>query len=281
MTNAVFYTVTGDYSHFQNMAVSIYSLIKNYNSKEKLTIIVLSDYVPINYWGCLVRFPDLMGKEQIVIELWEPPKEKEFFKDVKLFGYNTIIFWRLFLPYDFSWFDRILYIDTDTVICDDISQVLMVDMGDNIIAGVEDFDISIVKYDFFVEERRDFQDATREGYINAGLLMFDTAKCQKACSREQMLDAAIEAAKEYYFSEQTLLNVLFQGKIFHLPLRWNFQLKVNGNYDDSRLQEAMTDMGLIHYLTKPWSTLNTARKEDMIYFDYFYDMKSLLVGVEF
>ena len=59
-------------------------------------------------------------------------------------------FYRLFMPAIFSQYDKMLYLDSDTIVCKDLSQLYNNDI-DNFYAGVIKEPISYLEYNTFFD----------------------------------------------------------------------------------------------------------------------------------
>lgn len=148
---------------------------------------------------------------------------------------------------------RLIYIDSDTLVLGDISDLETIDMGKNIIAMVED---SVV-YKFKNKYIGLKEDAP---YFNAGFVMFDMKKWIANDITNKIKDHLINIRSSYANHEQDILNVVLKGKIKRLDPKYNFQpmhavytpkqyfrvYKRKNYYTDKELIDAKNDIRIYH-----------------------------------
>lgn len=101
----------------------------------------------------------------------------------------------------FKDYTRILSIDDDTIVMDNISSLWDTDLKGNYCAGVIDLGIR------------------RPNYFNAGVILMDLEALRKDGITQRMIDLL---NREYrMFIDQDALNECCDGKILELPLRYN------------------------------------------------------------
>lgn len=123
---------------------------------------------------------------------------------------------RLFLPelLDSS-IDRLLYLDSDTIVDGKLDELVEIPMGDYPAAMVRD---SLVR---FHKLRLGF--AREESYFNSGVILFDMKRWREEKCSERIAAHVKEVRAHYPSPDQDLLNVVCRGKIMTLPPRYNFQ----------------------------------------------------------
>ena len=108
--------------------------------------------------------------------------------------------------------DTILYLDSDTIVCGDISEILNVDITNNPIACAYD---SVA-----------FANARTIGtpvYYNAGVTYYNVKMWKEPGFFEAMLEHLYKNVENYPDNDQRLLNDYFRGQIKVLPMKFNFQ----------------------------------------------------------
>ncbi len=167
--------------------------------------------------------------------------------------YTRSTYYRLFIPDMYPEYDRALYIDSDTVILGDVSQVLDTPLGDALVGAChEQVMIQTEVYGNYVEQ---VCGVDRHSYFNAGVLLINCA----AHRREGMLARFCELLAEYSFrvtQDEDYLNVLCAGRVLWLPQGWNTQVY-------GTLPVPPEEMRLIHYImtAKPWHYEDCRLKE--------------------
>ena len=158
--------------------------------------------------------------------------------------YTNTIYYRFFIPALFPEYDKIIYLDCDIILNEDIAKLFNVDLKDNILAAVPEEVMSSVP--LFGEYSEEFLDVPREKYFNSGILVINTKKY-----REFDIEGGfIDMLKKHKFEvapDQDYLNVLCAGKVFYLDTGWNKTPICNPIFND-------IDLKLIHFKLnyKPW-----------------------------
>ena len=125
------------------------------------------------------------------------------------FGYNRL-FLTEFVP---DTVDRLLYLDSDTVIEGPLDELWNVDFGDDYLAGVDDCLSSTY---------RKIVDLKEGGtYINSGVLMVNLKKWREDNILEVFLKTLKDNNGYFVFNEQSILNSVFSGRIKIMHQKFN------------------------------------------------------------
>ncbi len=150
--------------------------------------------------------------------------------------------------------ERVIYIDSDTIVVDSLLKLWNIDIGSKPIAGCAD--------EGGVTQSIRLKLPLSHKYFNAGVMIFNLAELRKS----KMLDGAAdlyEARKnEIILQDQDLLNIMFCNQTYILPIKWNINngmfgyLYVRPSYSVDDAREGMLDPGIIHFSGrfKPWDT---------------------------
>ncbi len=151
--------------------------------------------------------------------IWRPVKSEENpFRSHDYSRWSPVIFYRLFACNIFKDVDKMLYLDSDTLICGDLIDLYNTDISQYAIGGirdmapVEDLTHPNGKYvhDFMTEHLHS------DIYINSGVVLINMAKMAS------MMDDMLRVDVKLTYPDQDILNIAFDGKIKTLPLRYNF-----------------------------------------------------------
>lgn len=110
--------------------------------------------------------------------------------------------------------DRILYIDPDTFILNDISAFYNVAFGDNFYVGCG----HLQPFVNFVNTAR-LQMSPHSTYINAGVLMINLTALRAFFAPNEIFDYVQKHAARLYLADQDVLNALYDGRILALDAR--------------------------------------------------------------
>ena len=124
---------------------------------------------------------------------------------------------------------NVAHFDIDMLFNDDVSKILDLDLGDNLIAAVAEYG----KGDRHVDSAiwgTGIVPPEVERYFNTGTLVFNTVKCRAERTWEKLLEwyRANYAIAERI--EQDAWNALYHDRVMLLPLRWNFHDRLMRSY---------------------------------------------------
>lgn len=172
-------------------------------------------------------------------------------KYISLNTYYRLLMLRLLPP----GLNKILYLDSDIVVCSSLKDLWEIQMDNYCIAGVSD--------EGGVLQARRLYPYAGPDYINAGVLMFNIAQINM-----QYPDMFIACAEQYYrhrniitLQDQDILNLTFRDSIRVLPLKWNVSSRMftyndlEHVYSVDMATKAINSPGILHYTDskKPWN----------------------------
>ena len=155
--------------------------------------------------------------------------------------------------------DKVIYLDSDVIVCDDILKLWNIDLGDNLVGGALD--------EGGVVQCRRLCLSPNSNYFNAGITVFNLKKmrAQIADPMKLYLDTFYKHRECITLQDQDILNLAFNGHIYTLPLKWNVNGRIfepnelDHKYSQKDIDEALSDLGIIHYTDrkKPWKVQAT------------------------
>lgn len=244
MTVPVFYSISDDFTPYA--AVSLHSLVKHADPKRDYTVTFLHQGLSQDHEQALAAY----NRDNVHIkfyamsdELLKPIQDR---KENYLRGdfFAMSIFYRLFIPDLFPEYDKVVYIDSDTVLNDDIAKLYDHDLGNNLLGACTDSSIQFVEK--MLRYIKEVLTLDPKEYINSGMLVMNA----KAFREENFVDKFFSLLGRYHFDciapDQDYLNEICSGRIKYLDGRWDAMPNEN--------TEALANPGLIHYnlFFKPW-----------------------------
>jgi len=153
--------------------------------------------------------------------------------------------------------EKCIYLDVDICVLKDLSELFLIEMKNNYIAGV-------VAAGYYFNEKENCERLnlpSMRQYVNAGMLVMNLKQIRK----DNMTLKFLELSKKNYTSQdQDVLNVACYGKIITLPPKFNamiYRLKENSSllrdlYKEEDIIEANNSPYIIHYAgkEKPWNS---------------------------
>lgn len=194
-------------------AVSMVSLLENNISKETVHFFIADDGIKDNTKSQLESLVRRYDADIVYIELPDPSDLLDFpFKDRYQIGhsYPRMCIAQL-LPKDI---ERILILDSDTVVLGDLSELWNMDLENNILAGVVDcMNLKAYGKQFALEDG--------QFYCNAGMFLVDLKKWRDQHIEDEIKRTIKKHNGNVFFFEQTLMNYSCRGKILKLSPAYN------------------------------------------------------------
>ena len=238
------------------LAVAIESLV-NHSSKENnyLIKILHTDVSNVNKRKIEKYKADNISIEFVDLNYYiEKVKDKLYTRDY----YTNTTYFRLFLPELYPQYNKVLYLDSDIVILDDIAKLYNINMGDNLVAAAPDDIIQSNKvFQDYVEKVVGVSDYKH--YFNAGILLMNLDQLRKFKFQEKFL-YLLSTIKFSVAQDQDYLNRLCKGKVKLLSIAWNRMPIPN---DKIKIE----DIKILHFnfACKPWHF------EDVLYKEFFWE----------
>ncbi len=171
--------------------------------------------------------------------------------------WSNIIFLKFYIPYLIKNYDKVLYLDADAIVNNDIYNMYHIDLKDNYIGVVPD--ITLVLQDELYPDL--------ENYFNAGMILFNAKKIREEYTIEKFIEYYQNNIDICCCPEQDTFNYLFGRKILHLHPKYqyivlyDYYLKHNFMkfYQIKNKKEiSANNLTIIHYVTlTPWRYWNT------------------------
>lgn len=237
------YAVDDNYAPF--LCVSLKSIIDNVSENYFLKVFILNTGISEINKKRIVEIAeensaDIDVEYVDVADRLDGLKDKMHLRDY----YTNAIYYRIFIPSLFPQYDKVIYIDCDIVLKEDISKLYNIRLGKNIVAAVHEEAMS--SFECFGAYSEDFLGVPRMDYFNSGLLVINTEEYR----REKIETKFIELMLEHKFEvapDQDYLNVLLKGRVKYADVGWNKTPIPDKDFPDSEVK-------LIHYKLnfKPW-----------------------------
>jgi len=212
MVIPVLFCIDGNY--WQHLGVSIASLLET-NPRNVFRIIVVSasemDHAEVVKLSSLVE-PERGSIETIVYS------QAAKYQHLPTHSHLTFaMYLRLFMTeYLDQSLDKVLYLDSDIVICSDISDLWNISLEDCYLGAAPE------PYDERQREPLGF--SSTDLYINSGVMLIDLKKWRSNNVLSEILSFAQDNQHALVFSpDQDLINSVFRGKIKNIGYQWNWQ----------------------------------------------------------
>ena len=170
--------------------------------------------------------------------------------------YSKTTYYRFFIAEMFTEYDKAIYIDSDTVVPGDISELYNTDIGECWLGAChEQAMVQVDEFGTYVEK---CVGVSRHNYFNAGLMLINS----KQFREHFVLDKFIHYLGLYNFvvtQDEDYLNLICKDHVCWLDQRWNTEVFGEIPYPESEAK-------MIHYImvNKPW------HYEDCRFSEYFW-----------
>lgn len=162
---------------------------------------------------------------------------------------------------------KVIYLDSDIVVVDNIAKLWAFELGENYVAGAPD--------EAGIPHIRRLCISERHIYYNAGVMLFDLDKIRSFDALTHYLEVYFTNHDTITLQDQDILNIAYLGKSGVLPLRWNANSKLyrvnkkDTAYSKDEADKAANNPAIIHFTAKdkPWHFFNDHPLKG-VYFDY-------------
>ena len=167
-------------------------------------------------------------------------------------GFSDSACLKYYLP-DILPLERVIYVDSDTIIGDCLSDLDSTDLEGNLLGGV----ISGGMYKF-LSSKEDYFGYKSGKYINSGVLLMDLKKLREFNFFEKTSKANQILKNELKFADQDIINYLLKNKIKNLEDRFNIMTlySQDGGSISQKIDQGKN--GILHFIgdVKPWQSWN-------------------------
>ena len=262
-----------DDNYCQHISPMLYSIDKN--THEKVDVYLIYYKLKPESLEHIVRLNEVLTNVEVKIrKLKDYQYERlSLFKETKL---PTEAYFRLLLPELLPGIKRVLYLDVDMLILNDLKELYQTKLGNNVMGVVRDFPFTNDKnsWAYFL-----LGDAG-ERYFNSGMLLLNLEVMRKNNIVEKFIKFISETSQYYFLGDQDAFNVFFF-----------YDVKVLGNENNyiaenqSILEKTNFDVTIMHYCgfsdPKPWK-LNESNTSYIIpsirlYREYQREINKLMV----
>lgn len=246
-------------------AVTITSLLENNKGFDGITIYLVGDEVTAaNQQFLRDIIEGKYNRKFVYIESPTPNECFEYdFKDKYQMGrtWMRLCMTRV-IPKDV---DKVLCMDSDTLVLGDLTDMWNIDMGDNLLAGVADcVNVKAFKKHFMMD--------ANDIYCNAGMFLYNMKAWRESNVEQKFKETIQKLNGNVFFVEQTLLNSICRGRIIKLDAEYNSYTlfyalsyknlirwrKPTTFYSKEEVDRAKKNPKIIHYtnnfymISRPW-----------------------------
>ena len=231
----------GDYAYIRQIETAMKSICRH---NSRLKIYVLNKDIPQEWFSRLRMYIQEMGGDLIDCKLIGQQFQMNWSNKLPHINYMT--FARYYIP-DFVTEDKVLYLDSDLIVTDDLTDLFELDLGENYLAAARScFGAGL-------------------GF-NAGLLLIDNKKWKSENIRQQLIELTEKEHENVKEGDQSILNMLFKDQYSLLEDKYNFQIGFDAGAAEKNhafiFEIPLTPLPkILHYISpdKPWKQFSVGR----------------------
>ena len=257
--------------------VSITALFENNVEIDELVVYLINVGISEENIKKFQQLEKMYGREIIFIDAAEAIEE---LKDMGIPTYHGsyATYLKLFvldkLPEDV---DKIMYIDSDTVVTGSLAELCDLDMGQNMVGGIRG--CLTGKY------KKELGCKPEESWYNLGVALFNVKQWKEKGATKQIQNHLHTVRANYAVADQDLINVLYHNQYMTLSPKYNLQsihlaysvktyfrnFPRKGYYSEKELSEAIQNPSIVHLMRfvgeYPWHKNNAHPCNEL--FDYW------------
>ncbi len=236
----VFFSLDNGYVKY--FLVCLNSLIAHSNAKHNYLIHVLHTDISEENQAIIKK----LERSNITISFHDVTDSlKTMQKKMALRDYYSLsTYYRVFIPDMFPEYDTVLYLDSDTILMQDVAEFFRYRLGEYYVGAVSD--VLIRTNPMFGDYAEKVLGISRVSYFNAGVLLINSELFRK----QHMINKFKTLLKMYSFvvaQDQDYLNILCKDHVLWLDATYNVQMAESE-------ERPLESLHLVHYnfAEKPW-----------------------------
>lgn len=251
----------------KNIIPIFYAIDKNYLPYLAVSLSSLKDNIKSNYiYKVYILHSNVSKEEQEVILSYNSlnfhvsfinisDRLHEINSDIKLRDYYTnTTYYRIFIADLFLEYDKAIYLDSDTIVLNDIADLYNYDIDNYLVGAINDQVVNTSPV--FSKYSLEVLGIDSNEYFNAGVLLINLKEFRNI-NFYKIFCSLLKIYKFHVAQDQDYLNVICKNRVKLLPISWNIMPTCNNN---------IKEPNLIHYnlTAKPW------HYENIPYAEYFW-----------
>lgn len=235
------------------LGVSIVSLLENNKKMDEINIYIVERGITENNKATLDAIAKKYGRKMYFIPMPDINVSEDLrlkkVKKIWLFDSYCRLFLHDLLPKDI---DKVLYLDSDVLVADDLDKLWNTDLSNTLAAGVKDCINS--KYYDLLELKENAH------YCNSGVILINLKKWRDTNMGDQIRNYLHERNGYVFFMEQTVMNGIIQDQWRILDAKYNVNTlmlilnykeiqtlrRIDDFYSVEEVEKAVENPALIH-----------------------------------
>lgn len=260
------YTINSNYIKY--LYISLLSLLES-NKGSDLCIHMLSYDLTVDNKDVIRELTGRFGQKVMFYNI----SDIKAFENRTSIGYGVEVYLRFFMPMELKKVSRVLFLDADTIIRGDLSELFNIDMTDMALAGCPDGKLG---HRLLKSRNAVFKRTDDFAYYNAGVMIWNLDYIRDNTKFDDFIKVMDLFGNRLFFNDQDILNYLFHKKIVGLvSSKYNYM--PDEHKEDETFEDDLENALIIHYAgCNPWKNGKKNRLDYKIWWGYasrspFYD----------
>ncbi|MCM3511779.1 glycosyltransferase family 8 protein [Carnobacterium inhibens] len=245
-----------DNNYAPYLGVTLKTILDHLNSEYDVAFYIIDDYISTESKNKLKQVISNHTAHTATLDYLEV--DSELYANVMESDHITqTAYYRISLPdlLEDKHYKKVLYIDSDVLVLDDVSKLYETNIGDKVVGAVVDPGQAVVHPRLGIE--------TEDYYFNSGLMIIDLDNWRKAQITEKTLAFLENQMDKIIYHDQDALNGTLYEKWYALHPKWNAQTSLvferhqppNDEYA-KWYKEAVSQPSIVHFTghDKPWNS---------------------------
>ena len=273
-------TFIADDGYVMPTCIAITSLLENRNINYCYDIyVVVPENISETAVDCLIKSgKDLKNAKVFVMKAsMEDLQGLHEYNDGKFLSATETALLKFKLPELFPNLDKILYVDGDILIRDDLIKLYETELGEMYAAVVRDMPQVL-----YGEKQQIGKEISGREYFNSGVMLLNLRKMRENHTAKKMIEAKY-ASKDDSLMDQNVFNTTFKDNVIQLSFLYNVcyinLIESSDRYDIKTInelykthykqpEEIMYDIKIMHFSSKlkPWLFYDVPMADEWIYY---------------
>lgn len=203
------------------LSVLLQSVIDASDEKKKYDLVVLHTDISAHNQSKIMQ----MKTDHVSIRFFNV---KDYVQNISFQVHHHLskeTFYRYFIPDIFAEWDKILYLDADMIVKQDVAELFEEKLDGYLLGAVVDIESSgnckgDESYKRYLQTEVGLENPAQ--YFQAGILLFNLTEFRRQVKTKELIDKTLE--KDWRMLDQDVLNWKCQGKVKFVDMKWNVMM---------------------------------------------------------
>ena len=233
--NNIAIAFASDNNYVKYLSVAIISLTDNMSKDYNYDIVIIEDKIKDK--SKLLLLEQVKDFKNVSLRFININKYFDEYKDVEFYTLENIsyitrsMYNRFFIPKIFYNYNKVLYLDIDTLINDNLVELYQTDLENYLIAGAVHIEYNptfnyfnredAIKETDRLQRLYNIKDYSSFFYINSGVILYNIHNCNKYNFVEENIKF-IKLHDDILYPDQDAINKICYNKIYYIDQAYNF-----------------------------------------------------------